>query len=135
MNRAAVTLALCLFTACATSKPAAPAPARNHSTPAAVRPLPDDSVAAVAATFPAAPPSPNPPASLATETANARQGLEQGYPTPRRAAEPALKQIEGFVVAAKESPLSETARRANDPAFATEWTALLDQKLRPAITR
>jgi len=75
------------------------------------------------------------PAWLDTEIANAREGLKQGYSTPRRAAERALKQVEGFVVPAKDSPLFDPARRANDPAFTAEWTALLDQKLRPAITR
>src|SRR4051812_12921739 len=75
------------------------------------------------------------PAALDIEIANAREGLKQGYSTPRRAAERVLKQVEGFVVSAKDSPLFDPARRANDAAFTTAWTALLDQKLRPAITR
>ncbi|HEY8209294.1 MAG TPA: DUF885 domain-containing protein [Myxococcaceae bacterium] len=75
------------------------------------------------------------PAYLDTEIANAREGLKQGYSSPRRVAERTLKQIEGYAVAAKDSPLYDPARRANDPAFAAEWSALLDQKIRPAVTR
>src|SRR6185295_4698580 len=54
------------------------------------------------------------PAALDIEIANAREGLKQGYSTPHRAAERALKQVEGFVVPAKDSPLYDPARRAND---------------------
>lgn len=75
------------------------------------------------------------PTYLDTEIASAREGLKRGYSTPRRAAEVALRQVEGFVVPAKESPLYDPARRDGDPAFAAEWAALLDQQLRPAITR
>ncbi|HVE86664.1 MAG TPA: DUF885 domain-containing protein [Myxococcales bacterium] len=75
------------------------------------------------------------PTSLDTEIASAREGLRLGYSIPRRAAERVLEQVQGLLVPAKESPLFDPARRDGDPAFAAEWTALLDGQIRPAITR
>lgn len=74
------------------------------------------------------------PAYLRTEIANLETGLAAGYSTPRHNVELVIAQIDGLLAGpVDKSPLYAPAAKDPDPAFQTAWTALLTDKLNPAM--
>lgn len=76
------------------------------------------------------------PRFLDTEIANLREGLKQGYSTPRHNVELTIGQIEGMLaLPAEQSPFYSPARRDSTTAFRSTWAALLGKEIEPAIRR
>jgi uncharacterized protein (DUF885 family) len=74
------------------------------------------------------------PAYLATETANHREGLRQGYTAPRGNVQIALNEIDTLLATAVEqSPLYDPARRDSTPEFGRELAQIIAQEITPAI--
>jgi uncharacterized protein (DUF885 family) len=76
------------------------------------------------------------PRFLDTEIANLREGVRQGYTTPRHNVELTIGQIEAMLaLPTKESPFYSPAARDSTPTFRSAWAALLAQEINPAIAR
>jgi uncharacterized protein (DUF885 family) len=76
------------------------------------------------------------PRYLDTEVANLREGLKQGYTTPRHNVELTIGQIEQMLaLPAQQSPFYSPAARDSTPAFRSAWAVLLTREIYPAITR
>src|SRR3954454_14574296 len=76
------------------------------------------------------------PRFLDTEIANLREGVKQGYTTPRHNVELTLGQIQAMLgLPGKTSPFSPPAARASPPPFRSAWAALLAEEINPAIAR
>ncbi|HEX6159783.1 MAG TPA: DUF885 domain-containing protein [Thermoanaerobaculia bacterium] len=76
------------------------------------------------------------PKTLENEMTNLREGLRLGYSTPRRNVGLVVEQLDKLLATpVADSPFFSPAKRANDPAFTTQWTALVSQTLYPAIAR
>lgn len=74
------------------------------------------------------------PRYLDTEIQNLRQGLREGYTTPRRNVELTLAQLERILQLVPEaSPFFGPAARDGDPSFRAAWARMLDEELAPAI--
>jgi len=76
------------------------------------------------------------PRVLRVETANLREGLREGYSTPRHNVELVLAQLDSLLAAPTErSPFFAPAEQDSAPEFRARWTRLLERELRPAIRR
>jgi uncharacterized protein (DUF885 family) len=77
------------------------------------------------------------PRYLATQEANLRQGLAEGYSSPKLSVERVLAQLDGMLAssAPEKSPFFSPAERAKDPAFRAALARLLRAELTPAIRR
>jgi uncharacterized protein (DUF885 family) len=76
------------------------------------------------------------PRYLDSEVANLREGLKQGYTTPRHNVELTIGQIEKLLtLPADQSPFYSPAARDSTPAFRSAWTSLLGKEIAPAIER
>lgn len=74
------------------------------------------------------------PKFLETEIANMREGLKEGYSTPRHNIELVIAQLSGFLdVAPEKSPLASPAERDADAEFRKAWLALIAGELNPSI--
>jgi uncharacterized protein (DUF885 family) len=74
------------------------------------------------------------PRLIDQEIASAREGLRQGYSTPRANVGLVIEQLDGLLeVAVDKSPFYSPAAR--DPELAAAWTALLRDEIYPAIRR
>ncbi len=73
-------------------------------------------------------------AMIRQDIANLKQGIKQGYSTPKSAVRRVIAQVEGLVaVASDESPLFDPARRADDDAFAEAFGAVIEGEVLPAL--
>ncbi|HET7427504.1 MAG TPA: DUF885 domain-containing protein, partial [Gemmatimonadales bacterium] len=76
------------------------------------------------------------PHYLDVEIANLREGLRQGYSTPRRNVELTIGQIEALLTPPLEqSPFYSPAARDSTPAFRSAWASLLQREITLAIRR
>jgi uncharacterized protein (DUF885 family) len=76
------------------------------------------------------------PGYLDTEVANLREGLRQGYSSPRTNVERALAQIDGLLgTPVTESPFYNPATRDSTPAFRAELQSVVANEINPAIQR
>ena len=70
------------------------------------------------------------------EIANLRQGLAQGYSTPKPIAERVIRQVEGLASGeVGKSPFHSPAKRADDAAFRSEFEKLILEQVQPALRR
>jgi uncharacterized protein (DUF885 family) len=73
---------------------------------------------------------------LDTEIANLREGLKQGYTTPRHNVELTIGQIRDLLaLPVEQSPFYSPAARDSTPAFRSAWASLLTKEIAPAIDR
>lgn len=71
-----------------------------------------------------------------TEIANLKEGLRQGYSTPKRNVGLVLEQLDGILAApVAESPFFDPATRDDDPAFRKAWEELVRDVIYPAVRR
>ena len=76
------------------------------------------------------------PRYIDTEIANLREGLRQGYSTPKRNVGLVIEQLDALLAAApEESPFFSPAQRDGTPAFRAAWRALVADEINPAIRR
>jgi uncharacterized protein (DUF885 family) len=76
------------------------------------------------------------PAFIDREIANLREGVRQGYTSPKINVERVIGQIDGLLSPpAKESPLYQLAARDSTPAFAAQVERLIAGEINPAIKR
>ncbi|CAN5258289.1 DUF885 family protein [soil metagenome] len=76
------------------------------------------------------------PRYIDIEIRNLRTGLEQGYSAAKPVAEAMLKQLEQLLATpADEWPLYTMVERSSDDRFGAALQALIDNELRPAVTR
>jgi uncharacterized protein (DUF885 family) len=76
------------------------------------------------------------PRFLDNEIANLREGLRQGYSTPKHNVELVIAQLDQVVSAAPaDSPFYSPAQRDPDPKFQSAWESLLKDSIVPAVTR
>ncbi|HEU5042349.1 MAG TPA: DUF885 domain-containing protein [Gemmatimonadales bacterium] len=76
------------------------------------------------------------PRWLDVEVRNAREGLGQGYSTPRPAVELVRRQLDGLLALPDTAwPLWSPAARDTSPQFRKEWRQLMAGRLRPAVAR
>jgi uncharacterized protein (DUF885 family) len=74
------------------------------------------------------------PGYIRADLANVRAGLAHGYTVPRSVAARMLTQLDGLASTALEShPYASPARRSPDPAFATEFRAVIAREVLPAV--
>ena len=74
------------------------------------------------------------PRYLANEIDNLREGLRQGYSTPRHNVELVIQQLDELLAGSTDkSPLYSPAQRDTTPAFQKAWSALLTDKIAPAV--
>ena len=76
------------------------------------------------------------PRYLANEIDNLREGLKQGYSTPRHNVELVISQLDELLaIALDKSPFYDPAQRDKTPEFEKAWRALLTDRITPAIHR
>ncbi|HEX8690919.1 MAG TPA: DUF885 domain-containing protein [Longimicrobium sp.] len=76
------------------------------------------------------------PRFIDNETANLREGLRQGYSSPKGNVRRVIEQLELMVAgAAAQSPFYSPAQRDSDAAFRREWEQLVTTQINPAIRR
>ncbi|HEX2204590.1 MAG TPA: DUF885 domain-containing protein [Longimicrobium sp.] len=76
------------------------------------------------------------PRWLDTEVANLREGLRQGYTTPKRNVQLVVEQLDALLAAPPEaSPFWSPAARDSTPAFREAWRALVADDITSAIRR
>jgi uncharacterized protein (DUF885 family) len=76
------------------------------------------------------------PKFLDTEIANLREGLQQGYSSPKPVVTRVIQQLDGMLAAPiEESPFLSPAARDEDTAFKKQYRAVIEQKINPAIKR
>nr|WP_246623356.1 DUF885 domain-containing protein [Sphingomonas colocasiae] len=74
------------------------------------------------------------PDFIAADIANLKQGIARGYVVPRSVAVRALAQVEGLIAETPEqSPFFAPAKASNDTAFKAAFTALVRDRITPAI--
>lgn len=76
------------------------------------------------------------PAFVDTEIANLRRGQAAGYAVPKPVVDRVIGQLDAAIGAPVErSPLFTPARKAADPAYAVQVTALIRDTVNPALKR
>jgi uncharacterized protein (DUF885 family) len=76
------------------------------------------------------------PGFLDVEIANLREGLRQGYSTPKRDVELVIEQLDEILAApVTASPFWSPAERDPDPAFRKAWEELIRDGIHPAAGR
>ena len=76
------------------------------------------------------------PGFIDQEIENLTTGLRRGYSAPKSVVRRVIEQVEGLLaVPLEESQLTSPARRAEDEAFAAEFTALVSDEILPAYRR
>ena len=71
-----------------------------------------------------------------TEIANLRQGLKEGFSTPKIIVQRNIRQLDAILSMPSEtSPFFDPDRRASTPEFVTEWRALVTGQMVPAVIR
>jgi uncharacterized protein (DUF885 family) len=76
------------------------------------------------------------PRYVDTEIANLREGVRQGYTAPRRLVELVIPQLDAYLAASPDSsPLAGPLQRDTSPEFRAAWTALLRDRIEPAVRR
>lgn len=76
------------------------------------------------------------PRYVDTEIANLREGVRLGYTAPRRLVELVIPQLDAYTtVPPDSSPLASPAARDSSPEFRAAWTALVRDRIDPAIRR
>jgi uncharacterized protein (DUF885 family) len=76
------------------------------------------------------------PRWLEVEIRNAREGLRQGYSTPRPAADLVRRQLDGLLELPDTAwPVWSPAARDSSSGFRSAWRGLIAKQLRPAVVR
>jgi len=76
------------------------------------------------------------PRYLDNEIALLRQGLREGYSSPKVIVREVITQLDGLLAAAPgESPFSAPAQRDTDPAFRSAYVTVVGDEINPAIRR
>ncbi|MDX1555961.1 MAG: DUF885 domain-containing protein [Xanthomonadales bacterium] len=76
------------------------------------------------------------PGFIDQEIENLQLGLRRGYSAPRTVVTRVIEQVDGLLaVPIDESQLTSPARRAEDEAFAVEFTNLVSEEILPAYRR
>lgn len=76
------------------------------------------------------------PRYIDTEIANLREGARLGYTAPKRLVELVIPQLDAYLtVPPDSSPLAGVAERDSSPEFRAAWTALVRDRINPAIQR
>lgn len=76
------------------------------------------------------------PRYVDTEIANLREGVRQGYTAPKRLVELVIPQLDAYLAAPPDSsPLASPLQRDSSPEFRAAFTALIRDRIDPAIRR
>lgn len=76
------------------------------------------------------------PAMVDAQIANLREGLREGYSSPRSVVARVIGQVDGLdALAPADSPLSSPAQRSEDAAFKAAFLKVIGEKANPALKR